>query len=201
MSTPSKLIRLALLALPLLGTAVPAVANVRSANSSTVCQWETEVARRGFRVDRDANFNQTIRTPFEARYSPLNGMYHLNGEDDGSVDHPITCNIPRNLPLRTDGMSDLEVRFRAAATNIDGGSYNVTCTAYSYRSDGTLAVAATRTVAVSVASTGGPTTSLDFGGAISASGSKGYYVLTCNMPRYVALHSIYSSENDGVANN
>jgi hypothetical protein len=193
----SKLVRLALFALPLLASTAPAVANVRSANSSTVCQWEEEETRRGFHIGTDEEGKPQIFSRLTSRYSPQKGMYHTGGYDDGPAFNAVTCNIPRNLPLRTDGMSDLEVRFSAVTART--GTFGVTCTAYSYRSDGTLAGAATRTTRVDMTGTG--TVPLDFGAAISASAPKGYYILTCDMPSDVALHSIYSSENDGVSNN
>jgi len=199
MSTSSKLIRLALLALPLFAAAAPAVANVRSVNSSTVCQWEDTEDRRGFHtVYNPDTGNHSIASIYWSRYSPTNGMYHTKLEDDGPTSVPVTCNIPRNLPLRTDGMSDLEIRLRAAGPFT--GTRTVTCTAYSYRGDGTLAAAATRSLAVN-GNNIDTTSPLDFGSAIGTSASKGYYVLTCNMPTYVGLFSIYSSENDGVSGN
>jgi hypothetical protein len=125
-------------------------------------------------------------------------MYHTAREDDGPTDHPVTCNIPRNLPLRTDGMSDLEVRFKWVG--IPGtGTTPVTCTAYSYRGDGTLAAAATRTLAINLAPTSLQV--MDFGSAIGDSASKGHYTLSCSVPTDVGLFSIYSSENDGVSSN
>jgi hypothetical protein len=200
MSTTSKLVRVALLALPLLGAATPATANVGSVYSSTVCQWEEADHRRGFQTSVDINGNPVIYgSVFSSRYYPQHGMFHtafVNGEEPTSL--PVTCNIPRNLPLRADGMSDLEVRFRA--TGPFAGTRAVTCTAYSYRGDGTLAAAATRSMAVD-GNNIDTTTPLDFGSAIGSSASKGYYILSCNVPTDVSLFSIYASENDGVSNN
>jgi hypothetical protein len=191
MSIASKLVRLALLSVPLLaGISGPALANVRSVNTATVCQWQEAGPRRGFR--------STPEVTFFSRYTAADGMYHTARADDGPTDHPVTCNIPRNLPLRTDGMSDLEVRFRWVGTP-GTGTTNVTCTAYSYRSDGTVAAAATKTQAVNLAQTS--LTVMDFGSAIEDSASKGHYILSCSMPTDVGLFSIYSSENDGVSNN
>jgi hypothetical protein len=199
MSMSSKLVRLALLALPLLGAATPATANVRSVNNSAVCQWEEADDRNGFNLGYDLNGNPQILNPlFASRYHPQHGMNHTKFGGLGTVSLPVTCNIPRNLPLRTDGMSDLEVRLRA--TGPFAGTRTVTCTAFSYRGDGTLAAAATRSVAVDGDNLD-TTTPLDFGSAITASASKGFYLLTCNMPTDVSLFSIYSSENDGVSGN
>jgi hypothetical protein len=199
MSTSSQIVRLALLALPLLGAATPATANVRSVNNSAVCQWEEAEDRRGFNHTFDLYGNPQMLGPtFAARYHPQHGMNHTKFGGVGTVSLPVTCNIPRNLPLRTDGMSDLEVRLRA--TGPFAGTRTVTCTAYSYRGDGTLAAAATRSLEVD-GNNLDTTTPLDFGSAITASGSKGHYLLSCAMPTDVSLFSIYASENDGVSGN
>ena len=188
MSITSKLICLTLLSAPVVGAlSAPVLANVRSANSATVCQWEDAAVRTG----GDGHYL--------ASYSAQKGMYHSDHSDDGGHVYPVTCNIPRNLPLRTDGMSDLEVRFRSVDSQY-GGTSTVVCTAYSYRSDGTLAAAATKSLVVDMNQTT-TTVPLDFGSAIGVSGSKGFYVISCAMPTNVGLFSIYSSENDGIANN
>jgi hypothetical protein len=192
MFNPSKLVRLALMSAPLLGImASPALANVRSVNNASVCQWEEATARRAFKSDPENSFF--------SRYTADKGMYHTARADDGTTDLPVTCNIPRNLPLRTDGMSDLEVRLRATVPAATVFFRTVTCTAYSYRDDGTLAAAATRSLAVNMNET--DTVPMDFGSAIGASGNKGFYLLSCSLPTEVSLFSIYSSENDGVSSN
>jgi hypothetical protein len=196
----SKLVRLAaVVALPLLGVATlggAAQANVRTVNTGSVCQFSEPDARTGLNVLLDPGqpetFKWRILSIFWSRYDSLYGIAHT---EDG-VSHPITCNIPRNLPLSTDGMSDVEIRFRSVGPY--AGTKTVQCTVQSVRSDDTVMVAATKSVIVPGNVS---TVVMDFGAAVNASSSKGFYTVSCNLPDEIGLISIYSSENDGIANN
>lgn len=116
--------------------------------------------------------------------------------------------MKRSLPLSTAGMSDVEVRFRAAYTFDGGANRLATCTVSSLRSDGTVLAFHERTVSVP-AGTYNPTTqtftapvvTMDFADQVDVSSSKGTYHLQCYTSTGVSLLSYYHSENDGVSNN
>jgi hypothetical protein len=187
-----KLFRLTLaLALPmgLLALSSPARANARKVTNGSDCQFTRNIDRAGF--------NPGTGDAFSTDYTEK-GMSYANAQ---AATKEVTCNVPRNLPLSTLGLSDLEIRFEQTL-GLDHAS-TITCQAFSYRTDGTIAAQAERT-AVLPASTGKSDikrVSLDFGNAINASGSKGFYVVTCDLAPEVYLTSIYSSEEDGIAGN
>jgi hypothetical protein len=187
-----KLSRLTLaLALPmgLLALSSTAHANARKVTNGSDCQFKRNIDRAGF--------------------DPLNGHIFSTDYTEGGLSYQdaqvttkeIACNVPRNLPLSTLGLSDLEIRFEQTL----GLSHpsTITCQAFSYRTDGSLAAQAERTAVLpaSTAKSDIKRVSLDFGNAINASGSKGFYVVTCDLAPEVYLTSIYSSEEDGIAGN
>ena len=110
----------------------------------------------------------------------------------------MSCPLVRQLPLSTDGMSDLELRFKTVSGY--AGTRKVVCTATSNRTDGTILDSQEKEMNVP----GGlfnSTVLMDFNNAITASVSKGTYTVYCQLPADVVLHSIYHSEVDGINGN
>ena len=189
--------RLALaLALPTLGALAlssSAQANVRNTTPGSVCQFGFDEIRGGVPY-------QAGDPRFTSAYTVEQGIWwYRANENNTSI--PITCPVMRNLPLSTEGLSDLEVRFRSVVVQ---APRTVTCTAYSVRADGAVVAAVQKQVTVNGTtnpSPGNPNTAvdslatMDFGKSLPASASKGHYVIGCSLPPGVGLMSIYTSEN------
>jgi hypothetical protein len=166
------------LALPTFAAAVPAQANVRTTIAGASCMPDP------FWV-RDSNGSFDVFT---------NGAikWHTHTPDANSS-FSMFCPLTRSLPLTTDGLSDLEVRFKPTTADASQPS----CTASSVRPDGTILVAQTldQTIPGTTPST------MNFGDAIDRSTSKGTYFLRCLLPLTVQLVSVYHSEVDGINGN
>lgn len=214
MSSPNHFIRLALaLILPALGVAAlssPARANVRSVTNASGCQWMEDDVRRGFLYDFS---NQTdgpdspgplIGQRFKTSYDAQLGISH---QMQGGFTLGVTCNVQRNLPLSTAGLSDLEIRFRSLSMYTT--PKQISCYALSQRPDGTVASIVHRTVSLPgnfIDHTKSPSlqssyVTMDFANSVNASASKGLYSVSCQLPSDVGLMSVYSSEVDGIDGN
>jgi hypothetical protein len=202
MSKP--LLRLTLaLVLPVAGTLgfTPAAdANVRTVTLGNTCQFVHSAVRAGL-VDAEPGPGKV-----GAFYGFDDDGIHLDSDHQNpNAQFGIICPVARHLPLSTDGLSDLEVRFRATG----GSSWSntsppreVRCFATSYRKDGSILDSAEMTIGVPRPTyPNTPTVVMDFNDAINVSDSKGTYGITCLIPVGVSLHSIYHSEVDGVAGN
>lgn len=162
----------------------------------------------------DANIRKTVASGAICNIDGADGLARHDGvigllvpaaaevppEDLENVTWNGECSITRDLPLSTEGFSDIEVRLRGYRNLVPR---QVTCNVRSMRSDGTIIDGASRTVTVPPfnpeAAT--PLTVMDFGGDIGTTASKGYASVTCFLPYDVALTSVYSSEIDGVSGN
>jgi hypothetical protein len=206
MSSSSPITRLAFaLAVPALALAASASAahaNVRSVSNSSACQFEDVDARRGFSIqggDATSTFNKTFYTSYDIQLGISHQHYDTNVL--------VQCNVPRNLPLSTAGLSDLELRFRSLVQFDVPRS--ITCYAISQRTDGTIAAMATRTISMAgnyTDPTKNPSkmstyATMDFGNSINLSVAKGLYAVSCYLPSDVGLLSVYSSEIDGIDGN
>jgi hypothetical protein len=201
MPTLTRLTHLALaLALPAMGLVVqPSVAqaNVRHTTSSASCDFSREYIRRGqtpaLSTEPAYNFMANVTADW--------GIYH-SLEGTGSfwgTRQEVSCAIPRALPLSTEGLSDLEVRFRSTGF---AGTRTVHCDAYSWRSDGSQAAYAGMDLDITHnPNVWLPDRVMDFNGKIASSGPKGHYSISCMLPANVSLITIYSSEVDGIDGN
>jgi hypothetical protein len=185
------------LALPALALATPATANVRSSGTGNSCIFfDHEI----FPPHGLPGSNPAHGNVFGVYRSSGGIMVDAGTATDGTRRWPVSCPLTRSLPLSTDGLSDLEIRFYAE-TDFAGEPFRtVTCTASSLRSDGSFADTASKDVNVPPYPSGVMTV-MDFGGALNVSSSKGHYTLTCHLPGDVVLHSVYHSEVDGVNGN
>ena len=139
----------------------------------------------------------------EVLHDGVTGIYLRSGEpapDFNESAGRADCSITRDLPLRTDGFSDIELRFRSYRNYTPR---TVMCQIAALRSDGTIVDSEFRSMVVPPFSEDPyvPLSVLDFGNSIGDTHSKGHVVARCFMPWDVALTSVYSSENDGVSNN
>jgi hypothetical protein len=177
---------LALVTCSLLVPAPAAQANVRQSTPGTSCQFSENYVRRGSTADHPS---------FTSEYD-LWGIWHgLEFDHFGGDVQDVSCTIPRSLPLSTAGLSDLEIRFSNRNPEIVAG--HAYCSAYSIRSDGSIQLEVEKDMIIPAnpeTKTHGALVTLDFGGAINASSSKGYYFLHCALSHHVSLASIYSSE-------
>lgn len=202
MTTRARLLRLILAAsVPAAGMALsPAArANVRNTSTANVCQFEDPSVRGGFNPAFPNHGSNSI-------YRANLGMSHqlISSSTGQEIPAWIICNVSRNLPLSTDGLSDLEIRFRSLSAFTP--PREITCTAYSFRTDQTVISSATRTVSIEGTFNDGTGirsrfATIDFGNVINASVSKGTYAIDCDLPNHVGIYSIYTSEEDGVAGN
>jgi hypothetical protein len=202
MPTLTRLTPIALaLAVPALGLVMqPSVAqaNVRHTIGAAACDFSREYIRRG---QTPATFTEPSHN-FMANVTADWGIYH-NLEDNGSSfwgpRQEVSCAIPRGLPLSTEGLSDLEVRFRSIGYV---GTRTVHCDAYSWRSDGSQAAYAGMDLDITHSSTVWvPDRVMDFNGKIGSSGPKGHYSISCMLPAGVSLITVYASEIDGIDGN
>jgi hypothetical protein len=177
---------LALSATGVLALPSSADANVRNTTGGASCQWSAGSSRAA-----------------DVVYYTHGTTFIVPG--DNRMAFALTCPVTRNLPLSTEGYSDLEVRFRAAAEQV--GTVPVDCTATTYRSDGSIASSKALSVNVqgtsynSNGSLNRPMAVMDFAGALNVTGSKGMTSLQCLLPMQMEIHSIYSSEHDGIDGN
>jgi hypothetical protein len=186
------------LGLPLLGSLTApstAHANVRQVTPGTSCQYEDEIIRAGY--------NPHDGDTFGSHYSWL-GAFHFTPVGygrDGLGSAGVTCTVPRNLPLSTAGLSDLEIRFRNWSESQE--PKQVKCYAMSVRRDFSIALLTDMTVTIPASPDKTTITgaTIDFGNRINVSDSKGFYSVFCDLPRNVYLVSIYSSEVDGIDGN
>jgi hypothetical protein len=211
-SRPQRLLALALPVLGSLALSSAADANVRTTSQGSACQFQNPEDRGGL-----ANNG----TPNATVYSVESGIFFRKPQNSTSTEtKPVVCTVPRNLPLATQGLSDLEIRFAGL-----GGwttPKQVKCVAYSLRpgsEDWVVRVQKSVTVAGMTALETPYNTpgiepgsyefhlwdihyaTMDFGNVINASIAKGTYAISCDLPDSVALVSIYSSEEDGIAGN
>jgi hypothetical protein len=176
--TTTRLLGLAVaLAAPALS--MPAMANVRTSVTGSVCHIYPDFVRvssgGGDSVDGTGSF------------------YIGSPATDTRVAIGTFCPLQRNLPLSTEGLSDLEIRFTGHNTT----SAFTQCTGMSLRPDGTIVKAVNKSVTVPPSGT----ITMDFANSINASVSKGTYHLECLLPFTVGLNSIYHSEVDGIDGN
>jgi hypothetical protein len=176
--TTTRLLGLAVaLAAPVLS--MPASANVRTSVTGTACHIWPDFVR--------------VSSGGGDRYDGSGSFSIGSDATDTSVSIGTFCGLQRNLPLTTAGLSDLEIRFTGHNTT----SADTICSGISLRPDGTIVKSVSKTI--TVPPTG--TVTMDFGGAVNASASKGTYFVTCMLPFTVHLNSIYHSEIDGVDGN
>jgi hypothetical protein len=177
---------LALSASGLLALPSSADANVRSTVGGAVCQW----ALGSFRSSDNIYYAY--------------GVTFIQPGDPRSA-FALTCPLARNLPLSTDGYSDLEIRFRAATDQV--GVVPVECTATTYRADGSIASSKAMSVNVQPTTTNPngslnrPMAVMDFANSLNLTGNKGMTAVQCLLPSQIEIHSLYSSEQDGVDGN
>ena len=190
-----KTLAVAIPAIGLFALSTPAEANIRTTTLGTACQFSSAGLRGGTQ-------------PATPGPGTVGGSYSDNGPwaygDNDNTFHmgfPIACPMVRQLPLSTDGLSDLEVRFMVNAVfqTTPPVVRTVECTAYTMRSDGSYLDSSQKQMVVNNSFTG--TTVMDFGSDINKSSSKGTYAVFCYMPIGVVLHSIYHSEVDGIDGN
>lgn len=167
----------AALALPALFGAVPAQANVRTTIPGAACYVDPFFANPGGVLNADGN-----------------GAYSIGNQTaTPDTSFRVVCPMSRSLPLETDGMSDVEIRF--ASLTSQGSSPS--CTVASIRRDGTILQSVNKSVFVP----GDGQATMDFGDDITNSANKGTYFASCLLPMTVQLISVYHSENDGVSGN
>jgi hypothetical protein len=116
---------------------------------------------------------------------PLGGQHRGEGimhQDTGSLVTAV-CALERSNTTNTTGLLDLEVRI----VSLEGNTVSVTCFADAQRTDGSTAL--------SVAKSGfGTNFKIDFGSALNKSSSGGSYVVSCDLPAFTTIQSVYSSE-------
>jgi hypothetical protein len=190
-----KTLALAIPAIGLFTLSAPAEANIRTSTLGTACQFSSAAMRGGTQPAMPGP--GTVG----AGYSD-NGPWAFGDNDETyTLGFPIGCPLVRQLPLSTDGLSDLEVRFQVNVVYPPSPPVvrTVQCTAYTMRSDGSILDSSQKQMVVANSGTG--TTVMDFGSDINKSSSKGTYGVFCFMPIGVVLHSIYHSEVDGIDGN
>lgn len=171
----------AALAAPALGLALmaaPAEANVRTAANGASCLID--------------GFAENIMNGYP-RYTQGGGFMWESTATEPLMSALMFCPVKRSLPLSTAGLSDYEMRLRGHSSMAS----NVSCNLRSVRTDGTILEAHNKSVSVP----GGGTATLDFGGLLNTSVSKGTYWVDCLLPVTVEIISLYHSEVDGVSGN
>jgi hypothetical protein len=123
-----------------------------------------------------------------ARGLASNGNVNVTGgmfQNISGAQMTVICSLFRDNTTNTNGMQDLEITVRN-----DGDVANVaTCTAVSYNRQGSpLKMASRTTNGTSVEQT------LDFGGSLNLSVSRGHYSIFCQMPNLFSVHNIFYTE-------
>jgi hypothetical protein len=110
-------------------------------------------------------------------------QYNTSGVTNVSaVNVNVVCALVRDNTTNTNGLSDLEMVVTAPAAG------NFDCVAIAEDRNGSPLIVVHRT-------TSGPGNHvLDWGGSITVSGSKGYYVVNCDVPVNGIIRSIFHNE-------
>jgi hypothetical protein len=95
----------------------------------------------------------------------------------------VVCSLVRDNTTNTNGLSDLEMVVTAPA-----GGGNFDCTALAEDRNGNPVLAVHRMTSRSGAQV------LDWGGSITVSASKGYYIINCDTPAGGVIHSVFHNE-------
>jgi hypothetical protein len=95
----------------------------------------------------------------------------------------VVCALVRDNTLNTNGLSDLEMVVTAPT-----GGGNFDCTILAEDRGGNPLIAVHRTT------TTPGTHVLDWGGSVTVSGSKGYYIINCDVPANGIIRSIFHNE-------
>ena len=106
------------------------------------------------------------------------GVTNVSGVNVG-----VVCALVRDNTTNTNGLSDLEMVVTAPA-----GGGNFDCTALAEDRNGNPVIAVHRTT------TSAGTKVLDWGGSITVSASKGYYIVSCDVPANGIIRSVFHNE-------
>jgi hypothetical protein len=94
---------------------------------------------------------------------------------------PVTCGLDRINPNNTNGLQSVKV-------SVFDPTGTMTCSAESYDRFGVLKQRKTKPTPGTGAQV------IDFGNTLNTSVAKGYYTVSCNVPEFAQIHSIYYRE-------
>jgi hypothetical protein len=169
-SSPTRTRRLLAASLPLIAllagsasTAEATGSNIRSTLFGTACKYHNvEGIGQGDYYDQ--------------------GMYNVLGP---SI---MICPIERKNVYNTNGLADLEIRFKAFSSEF---SQPVLCEAFSFRQDGSILKMVTLTANSPV---DGSWFKVDFKNSLNMSDPWGYYNVACFVPNSMMLQGVYINE-------